>query len=140
LNEKVIKVEDFIEKYLGLVPDDTVDGRKKDQKTIKVLANLVDLNKDGYVAYDEFKIFEGLLCSSDALFRCAFQLFDDKGVGYVSFDSFSQIMKHTELNKLIPFDFDCDFIKMTFGNDKKKLLNYQEFTQIIHVSSYSSIK
>jgi len=34
---------------------------------------------------------------------------------------------------MIPFDFDCDFVKNHFGKDKQRQINYQEFTQIIHV-------
>lgn len=35
---------------------------------------------------------------------------------------------------MIPFDFDCDFVKNHFGKDKQRQINYQEFTQIIHVT------
>jgi solute carrier family 25 aspartate/glutamate transporter 12/13 len=74
------------------------------KKTLKILADAADLNKDGYVfgnvdatiyiylfffnsliAYDEFKQFEELLCSPDVLYKCAFQLFDKKGTGLIDF-------------------------------------------------------
>ena len=44
LNEKAIKSEDFIQKYLGLLSE-----KDTNEKTLKILSNLVDLNKDGYL-------------------------------------------------------------------------------------------
>ena len=37
---------------------------------------------------------------------------------------------------MIPFDFDCEFINNQFGLEKKRQINYEEFTQIIHVCVY----
>ena len=73
------------------------------EQTLQTLADLADLNKDGQIAfilfirifqffnsksqiaYDEFKLFEELLCSPDVLYKCAFQLFDKKGTGLIDF-------------------------------------------------------
>lgn len=126
-NQKAMKSGEFLSKYLGLL-----DEKDVDEKTLKILSNLVDLNKDGYVTYDEFKLFEELLCSPDNLFKCAFQLFDNKGSNLISFDDFKGVISHTTLDQLIPFDFDCDFIRNYFGKDRSKQLNYQEFSQLIH--------
>jgi hypothetical protein len=41
-NQKAIKSEDLILKYLGLLSD-----KDYNEKTLKIFANLVDLNKDG---------------------------------------------------------------------------------------------
>ena len=49
LEQKAIKSEDLIQKYLGLMSETNFN-----EKTLKILANSVDLNKDGYVTYDEF--------------------------------------------------------------------------------------
>ncbi len=80
LEQKAIKSEDLIQKYLGLMSETNFN-----EKTLKILANSVDLNKDGYVTYDEFKSFQELLSSPDGLFKCAFQLFDKRGNGYITF-------------------------------------------------------
>ena len=80
LEQKAIKSEDLVQKYLGLLAENDFD-----EQTLKILANSVDLNKDGYVTYDEFKSFQELLSSPDGLFKCAFQLFDKRGNGYITF-------------------------------------------------------
>jgi len=38
-----------------------------------------------YITFDEFKLFEELLCSPDNIFKFAFQLFDTRGVGLITF-------------------------------------------------------
>lgn len=42
-------------------------------------------------------MFEELLCSPDVLFKCAFQLFDTRGVGLISFGKYSKL-KITQIN------------------------------------------
>lgn len=34
----------------------------------------------------------------------------------------------------MPFNMDSSFIKLYFGNDKKGLISYAEFSQFLHVS------
>jgi hypothetical protein len=43
LNQKAIKTEDLITKYLGLMSE-----KNYNEKSLQIVANLVDLNKDGY--------------------------------------------------------------------------------------------
>lgn len=126
-NQKAIKTEDFIQKYLGLMSE-----KDYNPKTLKILANAVDLDKNGYICYDEFKRFEEILRSPDVLFKCAFHLFDTNGSGFISFENFKNIISQTTLHNMIPFDFECEFIQNQFGKDKKRQFSYEEFTQIIH--------
>ena len=51
-------------------------------------------------------------------------------------DEFEDIIKHTTLNRHMPFNFDSDFIKLHFGKDKSRKVSYAEFTQLLHVSFY----
>lgn len=127
-NQKAIKSEDLITKYLGLFSD----NKNINEKTLKIFANMVDLDKDGLITYDEFKLFEELLCSPDNLFKCAFQLFDTRGDRLISFDNFKDVISQTKINQVIAFNFNCDFITNHFGKDKQKQINYQEFSQLIH--------
>ena len=71
-----------------------MSGANYNEKSLKIIANLVDLNKDGFVTFDEFKLFEELLCTPDVLYRSAFQLFDTRGVGLVSFGTFKREKKN----------------------------------------------
>ncbi len=41
-NQKAIKATDLIQKYLGVMSEKNVD-----EESLKILANAVDLNKDG---------------------------------------------------------------------------------------------
>lgn len=48
---------------------------------------------------------------------------------------FAKVIKKTELYRRMPFDIDNSlFMKLYFGNDKKRLINYTEFAQFLHVS------
>lgn len=78
-----MKTEDFIQKFLGLMSE-----KDFNPTTLKLLANAVDLDKNGYICYDEFKRFEEILRMPDVLFKCAFHLFDTNGSGYVSFGNY----------------------------------------------------
>lgn len=48
-------------------------------------------------------------------------------------DEFKSIYSATEVHKQIPFNFDCRFVCLHFGQDKKKELSYDEFTQFLQV-------
>lgn len=41
-------------------------------------------------------------------------------------------MKKTQLNKKLPFNMDGTFVKLYFGEDKKRLITYSEFSQFLH--------
>ena len=94
--------------------------------------------------------FEGSLCVPDALYKTAFQLFDTNGNGtvcsghilrslslnkasvQVSLDEFVGILSKTTLHQKIPFNFDCDFVKLYFGKEGKRDITYSEFSQFLH--------
>ncbi len=48
------------------------------------------------------------------------------------------IFSQTTVHHHIPFNWDCEFIRLHFGHDSKKHLSYLEFTQFLQVRrSYS---
>lgn len=51
-------------------------------------------------------------------------------------DEFEEIIKHTTLHQEIPFNFNSEFLRLHFGKDKQREINYAEFTQLLHVSSF----
>ncbi|XP_014274358.1 calcium-binding mitochondrial carrier protein Aralar1 isoform X2 [Halyomorpha halys] len=118
---------DFIRGFLGLFPNENFN-----ESSVRLLAGIVDTSKDGLISFAEFQAFEGLLCVPDALYRTAFQLFDIKGKGVITFNEFSDVIQKTELNQRLPFDMDNEFIKLYFGNDKKRSMSYAEFSQFLH--------
>lgn len=104
---------------------------------MRLLAGIADTSKDGLISFSEFQAFEGLLCAPDALYRTAFQLFDRKGNGSISYgkqtiwkhplvsiliiflaiflEDFADVVQKTELHSKIPFSLDGTFIKRYFG-------------------------
>lgn len=43
------------------------------------------------------------------------------------------IFSQTTVHHHIPFNWDCEFIRLHFGHDRKKHLSYAEFTQFLQV-------
>src|ERR1700761_7988847 len=80
----------------------------------------------------EFQAFEAVLCQPDAIYRTAFQLFDTNGSGSVTHDEFEEIIKQTTLHQKIPFNFKSDFMRLHFGDDRKRTVTYSEFSQVLH--------
>ncbi|NXF49205.1 CMC1 protein, partial [Oceanites oceanicus] len=124
--EHYMTPEDFVQKYLGLYTD-----LRYNPKTVQLLAGVADQTKDGLISYQEFLAFESVLCTPDAIFIVAFQLFDKSGNGEVTFANVKEIFEQTIIHLQIPFNWDCEFIRLHFGHNKKKHLNYSEFTQFL---------
>ncbi|XP_072019919.1 electrogenic aspartate/glutamate antiporter SLC25A13, mitochondrial-like [Amphiura filiformis] len=124
--EQFMTESDLIRGYLGMQPE-----RNYNPQTMKLLAGVVDQTKDGLISFIEFQAFEALLCAPDSLHMVAFQLFDINGSGFVSFDEFKRVFSSTEVHQQIPFEFDCRFIMLHFGQDRKKTLSFSEFTQFL---------
>ncbi|XP_027317655.1 electrogenic aspartate/glutamate antiporter SLC25A12, mitochondrial isoform X2 [Anas platyrhynchos] len=83
------------------------------------------------ISYQEFLAFESVLCTPDAIFIVAFQLFDKTGNGEVTFANVKEIFEQSTIHLQIPFNWDCEFIRLHFGHNRKKHLNYSEFTQFL---------
>ncbi|KAL7730451.1 hypothetical protein ACLKA6_016674 [Drosophila palustris] len=125
--EHYMTSEDFVRKFLGLFTEAAFND-----ESVRLLAGIADTSKDGLISFSEFQAFEGLLCAPDALYRTAFQLFDRQGNGNVSYADFADVVQKTELHSKVPFSLDGTFIKRYFGEKKQRLINYAEFTQLLH--------
>lgn len=126
-DQRYMTNEDFIRGYLGLYNEPDYNPN-----TVKLLGNILDTSKDGLISYQEFEAFEAVLCQPDAIYRAAFQLFDTNGSGFVTFDEFEDIIKMTTLHGRIPFDFKSDFVRLHFGENHKRTVNFAEFSQVLH--------
>lgn len=125
--ERFMTAVDFVRGFLGLYPEANFNPN-----SVKLIGGVVDTSKDGLISFPEFQAFEAVLCGPDALYKSAFQLFDTKGTGYVTFEEFEDIFSHTVLHQRIPFNMDSNFIKLYFGKDKKRIVSYMEFSQFLH--------
>ncbi|KAL1256029.1 hypothetical protein QQF64_014090, partial [Cirrhinus molitorella] len=83
------------------------------------------------ISFQEFLAFESVLCAPDALFMVAFQLFDKTGNGVATFEEVKQVFGQTIIHQHIPFNWNSEFVQLHFGADRKKHLNYGEFTQFL---------
>ncbi|KAF9092910.1 mitochondrial aspartate-glutamate transporter agc1 [Mortierella sp. GBA35] len=60
-------------------------------------------------------VFKNLLSRPDAEYKIAFQLFDTTGSGKITRDQFKQILSANIGKDAIPFDFDCEWLKLYTG-------------------------
>lgn len=138
--------DDFVRKYLGMYEEEHFNPG-----SVAIVAGAADTTKDGLISFEEFKVafplasardgdgwgenlqaFEAVLCSPDALYLTAFEMFDTNASDNVSFDEFKRIIRHTAPVSALDFDFDGDFIKLHFGKDKRRDIGYLDFCQLLH--------
>ncbi|XP_061647641.1 electrogenic aspartate/glutamate antiporter SLC25A12, mitochondrial-like [Phyllopteryx taeniolatus] len=124
--EHYMTPKDFVQSYLGLQTQP-----QHNPKTVGLIAGVADTTKDGLISFQEFLAFESVLCAPDALFIVAFQLFDKTGTGNISFENVRDIFSQTAVHHHIPFNWDCEFIRLHFGHGRSKNLSYTEFTQFL---------
>ncbi|XP_042351082.1 calcium-binding mitochondrial carrier protein Aralar1-like [Plectropomus leopardus] len=124
--EHYMTPRDFVQSYLGLHAQPQYNP-----KTVELIAGVADTTKDGLISFQEFLAFESVLCAPDALFVVAFQLFDKTGTGNISFENVRDIFSQTTVHHHIPFNWDCEFIRLHFGHERNKNLSYTEFTQFL---------
>ncbi|KAK2906088.1 electrogenic aspartate/glutamate antiporter SLC25A12, mitochondrial-like isoform X1 [Channa argus] len=124
--EHYMTPRDFVQSYLGLQTQPEFNPQ-----TVELIAGVADTTKDGLISFQEFLAFESVLCAPDALFVVAFQLFDKTGTGNISFENVRDIFSQTTVHHHIPFNWDCEFIRLHFGHERNKHLSYTEFTQFL---------
>ncbi|XP_037344375.2 electrogenic aspartate/glutamate antiporter SLC25A12, mitochondrial-like [Pungitius pungitius] len=124
--EQYMTPRDFVQSYLGLHAQP-----EHNPQTVELIAGVADTTKDGLISFQEFLAFESVLCAPDALFIVAFQLFDKTGTGDISFENVRDIFSQTTVHHHIPFNWDCEFIRLHFGHERRKNLSYTEFTQFL---------
>jgi len=125
---KYMTNHDFFVKFLNLFPD----VKNLNEDSLKVISRVIDKEANNRISFADFQVFEGNLCSPDALYKTAFTIFDTNGDGTVCFHEFKSILEKTTYNETIPYDMDSDFIKVYFGKTKERKITYLEFTQFLH--------
>lgn len=76
---------------------------------------MADANKRGLVSWDDFTIFQSLLKRPDADYLIAFQYFDSDKSGTIDFDEFKSVFNANVSPSAIPFNFDCDWVRLYLG-------------------------
>ncbi|KAH8990131.1 mitochondrial inner membrane protein [Lactarius hatsudake] len=97
-----------------------------------ILFRVADVAKRGLLSWDDFMVFQALLKRPDADYYMAFQYFDVDGSGTITFDEFKSVFSSHIGPDAIPFDFDCDWVKLYLGKKNgAHVLGYHEFTQLM---------
>jgi solute carrier family 25 (mitochondrial aspartate/glutamate transporter), member 12/13 len=108
------------------------DFKKIERNQFALLFRLADKGEKGYLSFNDFIIFQNLLSKPDAEYEIAFKLFDSNGSGKITFDQFKQVLSSNLPPEAVPFDFDCDWLKLYIGNKEgHHELTYAEFTQLL---------
>ncbi|KYQ88288.1 EF-hand domain-containing protein [Tieghemostelium lacteum] len=100
-----------------------------DADKFKILFQIADVDHTGYISFDEYVMFDELMAKPEAEYFLAFKLFDRDGNGKISKEDFKNVVT-ASLDPSIPFNFDCELVKLYFGNGKNEL-NYSQFTQLL---------
>ncbi|QRW09270.1 mitochondrial carrier protein [Ceratobasidium sp. AG-Ba] len=97
-----------------------------------ILFRVADSARRGLVSWDDFVVFETMLKRPDADYWIAFQYFDVDSNGTITFDEFKNVFSANLGPDAIPFDFNCDWVKLYLGKrDGEHVLGYHEFTQLM---------
>ncbi|KAK0466352.1 mitochondrial carrier domain-containing protein [Desarmillaria tabescens] len=93
---------------------------------------VADTAKRGLVSWEDFVVFQTGLKRPDADYWMAFQYFDVDGSGFIDFDEFKTVYSANIPPGSIPFDFNCDWVKLYLGKKNgTRVLGYNEFTQLM---------
>ncbi|XP_039267502.1 electrogenic aspartate/glutamate antiporter SLC25A12, mitochondrial-like [Styela clava] len=118
--------EDFVVKFLLMM-----QYGNRSLETLNLVGGVADTTNDGLISWPEFQAFESILSLPDSLYQVAFSLFDVNCNGSINFTEVEEIFSKTECHRHIPFTWDCKFVKLHFGRNLDKALNYAEFTQFL---------
>ncbi|KAJ3867291.1 mitochondrial carrier domain-containing protein [Lentinula novae-zelandiae] len=133
VNSKIINGERYLDpdSFVNAIAP-TGDLSKIGKAQFAILFKIADSSKRGLVSWEDFIVFETLLKRPDADYWMAFQFFDVDNSGYIDFDEFKNVMSANIGSDAIPFDFDCDWVKLYLGKKNgAHVLGYNEFTQLM---------
>ncbi|KAF9914264.1 mitochondrial aspartate-glutamate transporter agc1 [Lobosporangium transversale] len=125
--EKFMTSDDFVN---AIAPGE--DYKRLQRSQYAVLFNVADQSRHGLLSLSDFVVFENLLSLPDAEYEIAFRLFDTAGTGAITRDQFKQILTANIGKDAIPFDFDCEWLRLYAGSkDSPHDMPYKEFTQLL---------
>ncbi|KAF8594747.1 mitochondrial carrier [Ceratobasidium sp. AG-I] len=125
--QKFLDKDSFIN---AIAPKEDFSRIHRDQ--FGILFRVADSARRGLVSWDDFVVFETMLKRPDADYWIAFQYFDVDSNGTITFDEFKSVFSANLGPESIPFNFDCDWVKLYLGKrDGEHVLGYHEFTQLM---------
>lgn len=126
-NNKYMNKDDFL---AAVAPEE--DFKKIKREQFGLLFKIADTANNGLISFNDYVIFQNLLSKPDAEYEVAFRLFDVNNTGKITFDQFKQVLSSNLPPDAVPFDFDCDWLKLYIGNKEgHSQLTYAEFSQLL---------
>ncbi|CAK5280634.1 unnamed protein product [Mycena citricolor] len=132
-NAKVVNGEKYLdpETFVNAIAP-SGDLTKFGRAQFGILFRVADTSRRGLVSWQDFVVFETLLKRPDADYWMAFQYFDADKSGNIDYDEFKTVFSSNIGPDAIPFDFDCDWVKLYLGKKNgSHVLGYNEFTQLM---------
>ncbi|KAG0015650.1 mitochondrial aspartate-glutamate transporter agc1 [Podila clonocystis] len=124
--EKFMTKDDFVN---AIAPGE--DYKRLQRSQYGILFSVADQSKRGFLSLSDFTVFENLLSRPDAEYEVAFRLFDTAGSGKITREQFKQILSANIGKDAIPFDFECEWLKLYTGKAATHEMPYKEFTQLL---------
>ncbi|KAJ7195555.1 mitochondrial carrier domain-containing protein [Mycena haematopus] len=132
-NSKVVNGEKYLdpESFVNAIAP-TGDLSKIGRAQFAILFRVADTSRRGLVSWEDFTVFETVLKRPDADYWMAFQYFDVDHSGFIDYNEFKTVFSANVGPDAIPFDFDCDWVKLYLGKKNgSHVLGYHEFTQLM---------
>ncbi|KAH6917029.1 mitochondrial inner membrane protein [Coprinopsis sp. MPI-PUGE-AT-0042] len=125
--EKFLDTEGFVN---AIAPSE--DLTKIGRHQFAILFRVADTSRRNFISWEDFVVFETLLKRPDADYWMAFQYFDVDHSGNIDYEEFRSVLAANIGPESIPFDFDCDWVKLYLGKKNgTHVLGYNEFTQLM---------
>ena len=134
-NVPYMSYKNFVQDYIGLIPE-----AKETDERLALYGSIVDVTLNKKIYFSDFKAFELLLKQPDVLFRVAFRFFDQNRNGKLSLEDVKKILAKTTVHKKYSFDWNCEFIKSSFGKKLEAKLDSNEFGVFLQKLSYEHAK
>ncbi|KAI8342686.1 mitochondrial carrier domain-containing protein [Chlamydoabsidia padenii] len=126
-NDRYMTKDDFL---AAIAPGEDFAKIKREQYGL--LYKIAATSDQDRISFNDFVIFQNLLSKPDAEYEVAFRLFDVNNTGKITFDQFKQVLSSNLPSDAVPFDFDCDWLKLYIGNKEGHYqLTYEEFSQLL---------
>uniref|UniRef100_A0A672JK68 Calcium-binding mitochondrial carrier protein Aralar1-like n=1 Tax=Salarias fasciatus TaxID=181472 RepID=A0A672JK68_SALFA len=125
--ERYMTPKDFVQSYLGLHTQPL-----HNPKTVDLIAGVADTTKDGSAVQIDFFLYGYYDCAMHALSPPPPPLWFVIAHSCLTLpENVRDIFSQTTVHHHIPFNWECDFIRLHFGHERNKNLSYAEFTQFL---------
>lgn len=128
--QKYMTADDFLKAITAVGNTDAHPRGALDEDKFRVLFRMADVDKNNLITFQEYVNFQNIINKPDAEYMLAFTIFDRDGNGKISKSDFQAVVETSFLDSAVPFDFNCDLVKLYFGKGENEL-TYSQFTQLL---------